>query len=160
MTRTHQLLISAVGGVISCAALFAATLSADTPGRHPRYLHARTDLRTAQLLLRVHDEPNVMRHVDAVHAEIEAAIHEVDQAAVIDRKDLEDHPRIDTGLDRPGRFRKAMALLVSARRDIGQEEDNPRAIGWRDAAFRHIDAAMEQLRHAARDLKIDRLEGY
>jgi hypothetical protein len=95
-----------------------------------------------------------------VHAEIEAAVHEVDRAAVIDRKDLEDHPRIDTGLDRAGRFRKAMALLVSARRDINEEEDNPRAIGWRNAAFQHIDAAMEQLRHAARDLRIDRIEGY
>ena len=156
MTKTHQLWISAIGA----SALFAATLSADTPGRHPRYLHARTDLRTAQLLLRVHDEPNVMHHVDAVHAEIEAAVHEVDRAAVIDRKDLEDHPRIDTGLDRAGRFRKAMALLVSARRDINEEEDNPRAIGWRNAAFQHIDAAMEQLRHAARDLRIDRIEGY
>jgi hypothetical protein len=155
MTKTHQLWISAVGA----AALLALTLSADTPGRHPRYMHARTDLRTAQLLLRVHDEPNVTRHVDKVHEEIEAAIHEVDHAAVIDRKDLEDHPRIDTGLDRPGRFRKAMALLASARRDIGEEEDNPRAIGWRNAAFQHIDEAMEQLRRAARDLKIDRLEG-
>lgn len=155
MTKTHKLWISAVGAV----ALFAVTASAGTPGRHPRYLRARTDLRSAQLLLRVHDEPNVMRHVDAIHAEIEGAIHEIDQAAVIDRKDLEDHPRIDTGLDRPARFRKAMALLVSARRDIDKEEDNPRAIGWRNAAFQHIDAAMEQLRRAARDLKIDHLEG-
>lgn len=156
MTKTHQLLISGVGAF----ALFAATLSADTPGRHPRYLHARTDLRTAQLLLRVHDEPNVMRHVDAVFAEIDAAVREIDRASVIDHKDLEDHPRIDTGLDRPGRFRKAMALLVSARRDINEEEDNPRAIAWRNAAFQHIDAAMEQMRRAARDLRIDRLEGY
>src|SRR5580658_11380322 len=99
MTKTHQLLISAVGGVISCAALFAATLSADTPGRHPRYLHARTDLRTAQMLMRVHDEPNVMRNLRAADEEIEAAIREVDRAAVIDRKDLEDHPRPDVNLD-------------------------------------------------------------
>ncbi len=133
---------------------------ADTPGRHPRYLHARTDLRTAQFLMRVHDEPNVMRHVHEVDGEIDLAIREIDNAAVLDRKYLEEHPRIDTSLDRPGRFRKVMALLVSARKDIGEEEDNPRAIGWRDAAFRHIDLAMEQLRKAARDLRIDRLEGY
>jgi len=156
MTKTTKLWISAIG----VAVVLAGAVSADTPGRHPRYLRARTDLRTAQLLLRVHDEPNVMRHVDAVHGEIEAAIHEVDQAAVIDRKDFEDHPRIDTGLDRSGRFRKAMALLVSARRDINEEEDNPRAVGWRNAAFRHLDAAMDQLRRAARDLKIDHIEGH
>jgi hypothetical protein len=155
MIKTNQLWIFAIGAAV----VLATSVSADTPGRHPRYMHARTDLRTAQLILRVHDEPNVMRHVDKVHAEIEAAIHEVDHAAVIDRKDFEDHPRIDAGLDRPGRFRKAMSLLASARRDIGEEEDNPRAIGWRNAAFQHIDEAMEQLRRAARDLRIDRLEG-
>jgi len=133
---------------------------AGTPGRHPKYLRARTDLRSAQFLLRAHDEPNVMRHVHEMDAEIDLAIGEIDRAAVIDHKDLEEHPRIDTGLDRPGRFRKVMALLASARHDIAEEEDNPRAIGWRDAAFRHIDLAMEQLRKAARDLRIDRLEGY
>jgi len=29
--------------------------------RHPRYLHARSDLRRAILLMRIPDEPNVMR---------------------------------------------------------------------------------------------------
>src|ERR1700691_3044593 len=117
MTRTHQLLISAVGA----AALFAATLSADTPGRHPRYLHARTDLRTAQMLMRVHDEPNVMRHVDAVHGEIAAAVAEIDRAGVIARKDWVQNPPIDARLDRPGRFREAMKLLARARKDINEE---------------------------------------
>src|SRR5271155_5214145 len=132
---------------LGIAALLAPTAgSAETPGRHPHYLHARTDLRTAQLLLRVRDEPNVMAHVHAVDEEIDAAIREIDRAAVLDHKDMDDHPRFDARLDRPGRFRRAMALLASARRDIGQEEDNPRAIGWRDVAFRHIDGAMEQLR--------------
>jgi hypothetical protein len=137
-----------------------APLTADTPGRHPRYLHARTDLRVAQLLLRVHDEPNVIHHIHAVDEEIGFAVHEIDQAAVLDHKDVEDRPHYDTNLDRPGRFRKAMALLQSARRDIREEEDNPRAIAWRDRAYRHIDAAIEQLRRAAHDLRMDRLEGF
>jgi hypothetical protein len=141
-------------------ALVASPAMAETPGRHPHYLHARSDLRTAQLLLRVHDEPNVMAHIHAVDGEIDAAVREIDHAAVLDHKDMDDHPRIDTRLDRPGRFRRAMALLASARRDIGMEEDNPRAIGWRDVAFRHIDMAMEQLRKAARDLRMDHLEGF
>jgi hypothetical protein len=151
-----KLSISALG----IAVLLAAVLSADTPGRHPKYLHARTDLRTAQMLLRVNDEPNVMRHVDAVHAEVEAAIHEIDNAAVVDRKDWIERPPIDANLARPGRFQKVMALLVSARHDINEEEDNPRAREWRNAAFRHIDGAMDQLRRAARDLHMDRLEGF
>jgi hypothetical protein len=141
--------------------LLAATIaSADTPGRHPRYVHARSDLRAVQWLLRVRDEPNVMRHIHAVDEETERAIHEIDHAGVLDRKDMEDHPRIDVRLDRPGRFRKAMELLVRARQDIGQEEDNPRAVGWRDLAYRHIDAAMDQLRRAAQDLRMDHMEGF
>jgi hypothetical protein len=145
---------------ISTAILIANTGLAETPGRHPRYLHARSDLRVVQILSRVHEEPNVMRNLRRCDEEIEAAIHEIDVASVIDRKDLEDHPRVDTSLDRSGRFRKMMALLDSARRDIGQEEDNPRAVAWRNAAFRHIDEARVSLRRAATDLRIDRELGF
>ncbi len=148
------ILAAAVALAVSAAAF------ADTPGRHPHYLRARTDLRTAQLLLRVQDEPNVMRHVRQVDREIDLAVGEIDRASVIDRKHIEDHPPFDRGLDRRGRFRRAMALLVGARADIGREEDNPRAAGWRDAAFRHIDAAMGQLRRAAHELHMDHLEGF
>jgi hypothetical protein len=140
--------------------LLAPAASAETPGRHPHYLRARTDLRTAQIMLRVRDEPNVMDHIRSVDAEIDAAIREIDHAAVLDRKDVDDRPHFDARLGRPGRFHRSMALLASARRDIGQEEDNPRAIAWRDIAFRHIDQAMDQLRRAARDLHMDRLEGF
>ena len=144
----------------AAALAVSAVAFADTPGRHPRYLHARTDLRTAQFLLRVEAEPNVMHHVREVDREIDMAVGEIDRAAVIDHKDIQDRPPIDRSLDRRGRFNKAMALLKGARADIGREEDNPRAAGWRDAAYRHIDAAMDQLRRAARDLRIDHLEGY
>ncbi|HXB54070.1 MAG TPA: hypothetical protein VN461_04755 [Vicinamibacteria bacterium] len=132
----------------------------DTPGRHPRYLRARSDLRTAWLLLRVHDEPNVMREVRATQVDIERAIREIDRAAVLDRKDIDDHPPIDTSLDRPGRFLKVMALLDSGRADIAGEEDNPYAVGWRNLAYRHVDAAKEHLRRAAVTLRLDRELGF
>jgi hypothetical protein len=134
------------------------TSSAAALAHHPRYLHARSDLRAAEIIIGYHDEPNVMQHADEVRHEINEAIHELDNASVIDRKDINDHPHVDTHLDRPGRFRKAFQLLRSARKDISEEEDNPNAIGWRDAAYRHIDAALDQLRKAAQDLRIDRLE--
>jgi hypothetical protein len=133
---------------------------ADTPGRHPRYLHARSDLRVAWLLLRVHDEPNVTRELRAVQEDISRAIHEIDTAAVIDRKDVDDNPRIDADLDRPGRFKKAWALLNSARADLAQEEDNPNAVGWRDLAYRHIDYAKDHLRKASVNLQLDRDLGF
>jgi hypothetical protein len=147
---------------LAAAAALAVSVvaSAETPGRHPRYIHARGDLRTAQWLLRVHDEDNVMRHLRYADDEIEAAVREIDHAAVIDHKDLYDNPPIDRSLDRPGRIHKALELLRAARADIGREEDNPRAIGWRDAAYRHIDGAIDQVRRAVRDLHFDHWEGY
>ena len=134
--------------------------TADTPGRHPRYLKARSDLRVAQMLSRVREEENVMRNLRRCDEEIEAAIHEIDQAARFDRKDLDDHPRIDAHVARSGRFRKMMELLDSARRDITQEEDNPNAVGWRNLAFKHIDEARVSLRRADTDLRIDRELGF
>jgi hypothetical protein len=133
---------------------------ADTPGRHPAYLHARSDLRRAQALMRIHDDPDVMRRIHQADIEIDKAIHEMDVAAKLDHKDLEDHPPIDSGLDRRGRVRKVMELLQKARADIGREEDDPSAIGWRDLAYRHIDASMNFVRHAAHDLQMERDLGW
>src|SRR5580658_3033510 len=112
------------GLVVLAATLLPAAAMADTPGRHPAYLHARSDLRAAQFFMRVREEPNVTRHLRLAADEVEAAIHEIDRAAVLDRKDLEDHPRIDEGLPRAGRFRKITELLRSSRADLGREEDN------------------------------------
>ncbi len=137
-----------------------AAMSADTPGRHPAYLHARSDLRASQFLMRVREEPNVARNLMQADREVEAAIHEIDRAAILDRKDLDDHPRVDTGLDRHHRFERMVALLRSARADLGREEDNGRARGWRDAAYMHIDAALEHLHRASRDLHWDREFGW
>ena len=149
------LFVLAIAGMLQ-----PVTASAAVVAHHPRYLHARSDLRAAHIIIGYHDEDNVMRHANAVRREIEAAIYEIDHAAVLDRKDIDDHPHVDTNLDRPGRFRKCFALLRSARKDISEEEDNPNAVGWRNAAYRHIDAALDQLRRAAEALRIDRLEEY
>src|ERR1700727_70375 len=138
---------------IALAATMAPTaVIADTPGRHPAYLHARSDLRRAQLLMRVREEPNVTRRLVEADRETEAAIHEIDRAAVIDQKDLDDHPRVDAFPDRRARFGRIVELLRSARGDLGREEDNGRARGWRDEAYRHIDGALEHLHRAAVDL--------
>lgn len=148
--------------ILTAAAALAvsAVALADAPGRHPQYLRARTDLRTAQLLLRGSRDPNVARHLRGADREIDQAVAEIDRAAVIDRRHIEDHPPVDRGIDRRGRFRRAMALLASARADLTHAEDRPRAAAWRNAAYRHIDAAMDQLRRAARDLHMDHLEGF
>jgi hypothetical protein len=146
--------------VALATALTPAVVNADTPGRHPAYLRARSDLRRAQLLLRVREEPNVTRRLIEADHEAEAAIVEIDRAALIDRKDLEDHPRVDTNLDRRGRFRRIVELMRSARADLGREEDNGRARGWRDEAYRHIDEALEHMHRASVDLHWDREFGF
>jgi hypothetical protein len=142
------------------AAMVPAVMNADTPGRHPAYLHARSDLRLAQMLMRVREEPNVTRRLVEADHEVEAAIGEVDRAAVIDRKDLEGHPHVDAFPDRRRRFGRIVELLRSARRDLGSEEDNGRARGWRDAAYRHIDEALEHMHKAAVDLHWDHEFGF
>jgi hypothetical protein len=141
-------------------AIAPAVVNADTPGRHPAYLHARSDLRRAQFLLRVREEPNVTRRLIEADHEVEAAIAEIDRAAVLDRKDFEDRPHVDTGIERRGRFRKIVELLRSARADLGREEDNGRARGWRDEAYRHIDQALEHMHRASVDLHWDREFGF
>ncbi|MGA2117746.1 MAG: hypothetical protein ABSH56_23680 [Bryobacteraceae bacterium] len=73
-------------GLLFLAAAIVPAGFADTPGRHAHYLRARTDLRAAQWLLRVHDEPNVMNHIRAVDQEIDRAVFEMDQAAALPRR--------------------------------------------------------------------------
>jgi len=51
---------------LSAGLLFAGALVfGDTPGRHPAYLHARADLRRAERIMAVPDEPNVRRDLAA-----------------------------------------------------------------------------------------------
>jgi hypothetical protein len=124
-------------------------------GHHPRYIHARADLRRAVILMRLSDEPNVMRDMQEASGMVERAIHELDVAAMFDRRDLDDHPPVDTHLGRGGRFREILRLLGSARNDIGQEEDNPRAREWRNRAFGFIDGAMAKVRQGGYDRLTD-----
>ena len=119
--------------------------------RHSRYLHARSDLRRAILLMRLPDEPNVRRDMQEAAGFVERAIHEIDVAAAFDRRDIDDNPPVDTRLGRGSRFREILRLLDSARRDIGQEEDNPRAAEWRNRAYGWIDNAMDRVRRGGYD---------
>jgi hypothetical protein len=119
--------------------------------RHPAYLHARSDLRRATLLMRIPDEPNVNRDMAMAADFTERAIRELDAAAMFDRKDIDDHPPVDVRMGRGSRFQETLRLLESARRDIEREEDNPRAREWRNRAFRNIDDAMALIRKGGYD---------
>ena len=143
--KLRNLALTVIG---AATMLLPAVVSADTPGAHPAYLHARSDLRTVEMLLRVREESNVTRHLMMASNEVQAAIREVDHAAAADRKDLRDSPP-PQNMDRRGRFRKIVELLRESRADLGREEDNGWARGWRDAAYHHIDEALEHMHKAA-----------
>lgn len=140
---------TALLAAVSIATLLPFGLAAQ--GHHPRYLHARSDLRLAARLMLIPDEPNVMRDMQAAADRVEHAIRELDNAAMWDRREIDDNPRVDTHLGRGGRFREILRLLGAARGDIAQEEDNPRAAEWRLRAFRNIDEAMDMVRRGGYD---------
>ena len=136
---------------ILAVAVLATAAGAWGQFRHPRYLHARTDLRRAVILMQVPEEPNVARDMRVAADQVERAIHELDLAARFDRRDIDEHPPVDIHLGRGSRFREILRLLGGARRDIAQEEDNPLAREWRNRAFGYIDAAMGTIQKAGYD---------
>jgi hypothetical protein len=137
--------------ILTALAVTALAPFAAAQFRHPAYLHARSDLRRATLLMRIPDEPNVNRDMASAADFTERAIRELDAAAMFDRKDIDDHPPIDTRMGRGSRFQEILRLLDSARHDIEREEDNPRAREWRNRAFRNLDDAMALIRKGGYD---------
>lgn len=127
-----------------CALLMPAAMFADTPGKHPAYLHARSDLAKArQLLNQGEEEGNVEAQLRNAVNEINQAIGEIDRAAVLDRKDVDDHPPVDANLRCLGKFHEVFRLLREAQKDIDREEDNPAARAWRNRANGEINEAVK-----------------
>jgi len=131
--------------------LMSAFAAADTPGAHPAYLHALTDLRHARAHL---DRMTPNERVDADEQrainEIDAAIGEVKEAAIDDGKPLSDHPPVDARWGRPDRLRRAMELLDKAHDDIDQHESDGWARGLKHRALHHIDEARKAIHDAQR----------
>ncbi len=80
--------------------------------------------------------------------EVNQAIGEIDRAAVLDRKDMDDNPAIDTNLKCLNKFREIFRLLRSAQKDIDREEDNPAARPWRNRANGEINEAVQFVKKA------------
>ncbi|QIR38386.1 hypothetical protein HCG51_17855 [Tolypothrix sp. PCC 7910] len=143
--------------------LFAVSLGngvagAVTPVKHPAYLHARSDLRKAELLLQQKDEPNVEQETKMAYQHIHQAIEELDKASAVDKKNLQENPNVDTSLQHLDRFRAVYKLLRSAEKDISYEEDTNTAIGWRNRAKVNIEQAKRNIESAASKDVIDDLQ--
>jgi hypothetical protein len=133
----------AVVGVAALAVSLAPVAFAQT-ATHPHYIHARSDLAKARQLMSLPgEEGNVAAQLrNAVNA-INQAIGEIDRASVMDRKDIDDHPPVDTGLKCLNKFQEVFKLLRAAQTDIDQEEDNPASRAWRNRANAHINEARQ-----------------
>jgi hypothetical protein len=130
-----------IAGLVCLVVPLAAR--ADLPGKHPYYLHALSDLRSARWMLE--HRPGgaaVSAEEDIALAEIDKAIHEIKQAAVDDGKNLADHKAVDLPPDHPGRLHRALELLRKVHGDVAREEDDPYTRGLHDRAVGHIDAAI------------------
>lgn len=122
-----------------------ASMAQQLPGKHPAYLHALTDLRTARwFLYHQPGDAKVYAEEDVGITEIDAAIGEIKRAAIDDGKDINDHKPVDVK-EHGSRLLKSIETLKKAREDIAHEEDNPEVRGLRDRAWGHIDRAI----HAA-----------
>jgi len=125
-----------------------SSLSGFAQNRHPAYLRALTDLRTARAHLERPGRGELKEQENRAIREIDAAISEIKRAAIDDGKNLNDHPPVDVRLDWSGRLHRAVELLNRARNDIAREEDNRFAQGLQQRAIGHIDAARMHVEEA------------
>ena len=70
--------------------------------------------------------------------EIDEAIREAGRAAIVDGRDPRYQPPVDVNWRPADRLTRAMDALNSALRNLGYEEDNQAALGWRQAAIRDL----------------------
>ncbi|GGP19267.1 hypothetical protein [Silvimonas iriomotensis] len=131
-----------VAAVISAGAIFAPlSAHADTPGPHPYYLHALSDLRDARGYLDRIDSSQVQKDEVKALEEIDAAIGEMKHAAIDDGKDIHDHMPVDANLKHTDRFHKALELLNRAEQDVSHQESDPAAIELQARVLHHIHEA-------------------
>jgi hypothetical protein len=145
--------LTALTSTAALAVLLPMTAGADSPGQHPYYLHALSDLRAARWMLEHRPgDAAVAGQEDIAITEIDAAIGEIKHASIDDGKDLHDHPPADMP-ERRGRLHKALDLLRKVHADVAREEDDPMSRPWRNRAVGHIDAALEATKHAIGDVQ-------
>lgn len=149
-------------GLIGAAAiLIPAVLSAQAPPPQHAYAHyasARISLRTAQMLMKVPERPNVQLTLKPADDELGGAIQAIDR--IIGHPDNPDRPLIDAAraglMDPVDRFRSIVELLRSAQAEVEQEPDASGAGESRGSVLKHVVLKhIEEARHAVRRAAID-----
>src|SRR5580693_6057757 len=143
-------ILTILGGLL----LLPLLANADLPGKHPYYLHALSDLRTARWMLEHRPgDAAVSANEDVAITEIDAAIGEIKKAAIDDGKNVNDHPNVDVPGDHPGHLHKALELLRKVHSDVAREEDDPVTKGLKDRAIHHLDEAIHATEKGIADAK-------
>lgn len=146
MKFCKTLILSAIA--LAALAIGSAPAHAQGPGGHPAYLHALSDLRLMRAYLdRMTPNERVDDESQRAIEEIDAAIREIREAAIVDGKDLRDHAPIDARISPSNRFRKAREAGDAAWHDLDREEDNGFARGLKHRALDHIDRANHIVDH-------------
>ena len=140
----HLLLAFTLGTLLLPSAAFA-----QTPGKHPEYLHALADLRQARAYLSK-QSPNGAVDADSAQAikHIDEAITAIKQASIDDGKNVNDHMPVDPNLGNTGRFHKAAELLEKAHTEVDQAESNAAARGLKSTVLTNVDEAHRYVDHA------------
>ena len=149
--NTRMAALAVLIGVIAPTASYAGWW-----GDHPRYLHAISDMKYARSLVARPDAANVQADEGVAVHELDAAIHEISEAAREDWKPINDHPPVDAGMGRPGRFGEALRVLDKTWADLNKEEDNGEARMLRNRALKHLELAREWIKKAIADKNFDR----
>jgi hypothetical protein len=152
MARTSALLSATTLFYLLGTASSTPALSA-TPSKHPGYLHALSDLRSARWLIQHRTgDAAVNEHENAALRQVEDAISDIKRAAIDDGRDLNDHPDVDAHTERTGRLNRALESLRQAREDVNQEEDDVSVRGLKLGSLKHIDGATDNIKEALGDL--------
>ncbi len=140
LNKISMCVAAAVAAFTLCGTAYAMT-----PGQHPGYLHALTELKSARWMIHHRaSNPPASVAADGAVMDINAAIGDIKHAASIDDKNLDIHPPADAPPTQTGRLQKALELLREALNDVNRPEDNPAATLYQRGAIRHINAAIDQ----------------
>jgi hypothetical protein len=127
----------------------ANSAAAPTPaGKHPSYLHALVDLRTARAYMAHPDSGELRDPEKNAIDEIDKALAEIKAAQIDDGKGLDDHGSIDAHMRWIGRLNKAADFLNKAHDDVAKEEDDAASQGLQARALDHIGKAHKHVEEA------------
>jgi len=131
---------------IAAFALLASVVFAQE--QHPKYIHALYDLRAARWKIE-HEPGDQIKTEDdkAAVIKINDAVNEIKAAGIDDPKGYD--PKLDTEkFQEPGRLHHARDLLMRAREELKDADNEGRYQGLRDRVLKHIDEAIHDVNKA------------